>query len=101
MWPWAVPSPRGRAFPRAFPAARAGPAGRREYLDEVLVDRHTRFEALTSEVDRVLRQRASVLRQAGNRLDADIVATLDVWDDRLATAGARLRPALFESKTEI
>ena len=48
---------------------------------------------LTSEVDRVLRQRASVLRQAGNRLDADIVATLDVWDDRLATAGSELADA--------
>ena len=70
-----------------------GPAGRREYLDEVLVDRHPRFEVLTSEVDRVLRQRTSVLRQAGNRLDADIVATLDVWDDRLATAGSELADA--------
>jgi DNA replication and repair protein RecF len=70
-----------------------GPAGRRDYLDEVLVDRHPRFEVLTSEVDRVLRQRASVLRQAGNRLDADIVATLDVWDDRLATAGSELADA--------
>jgi DNA replication and repair protein RecF len=70
-----------------------GPAGRREYLDEVLVDQHPRFETLISEVDRVLRQRASVLRQAGNRLDADIVATLDVWDDRLATAGSELAEA--------
>ena len=67
-----------------------GPAGRREYLDDVLVDQHPRFELLTSDVDRVLRQRASVLRQAGNRLDADIVATLDVWDDRLAMAGSEL-----------
>ena len=40
-----------------------------------------------------MRQRASVLRQAGNRLDADIVATLDVWDDRLATAGSELADA--------
>jgi DNA replication and repair protein RecF len=70
-----------------------GPAGRRDYLDEVLIDRHPRFETLTSDVDRVLRQRASVLRQAGNRLDADIVATLDVWDDRLATAGSELAEA--------
>jgi DNA replication and repair protein RecF len=70
-----------------------GPAGRREYLDDVLVDQHPRFELLTSDVDRVLRQRASVLRQAGNRLDADIVATLDVWDDRLATAGSELADA--------
>jgi DNA replication and repair protein RecF len=70
-----------------------GPGGRRDYLDEVLVDRHPRFELLTSEVDRVLRQRASVLRQAGNRLDADIVATLDVWDERLTTAGSELADA--------
>ncbi|HXQ60207.1 MAG TPA: DNA replication/repair protein RecF [Acidimicrobiales bacterium] len=70
-----------------------GPAGRRGYLDEVLVDQHPRFELLTAEVDRVLRQRASVLRQAGNRLDADIVATLDVWDDRLAKAGSELADA--------
>jgi DNA replication and repair protein RecF len=70
-----------------------GPAGRREYLDDVLVDQHPRFELLTSEVDRVLRQRSSVLRQAGNRLDADIVATLDVWDDRLATSGSDLAEA--------
>ncbi|HVC72036.1 MAG TPA: DNA replication/repair protein RecF [Acidimicrobiales bacterium] len=70
-----------------------GPSGRRDYLDEVLVDRHRRFELLTSNVERVLRQRASVLRQAGHRLDADIVATLDVWDDRLATSGSELADA--------
>jgi DNA replication and repair protein RecF len=70
-----------------------GPAGRRDYLDEVLVEQHPRFEVLTADVDRVLRQRASVLRQAGNRLDADIVATLDVWDDRLATSGSELADA--------
>jgi DNA replication and repair protein RecF len=70
-----------------------GPAGRRDYLDEVLVDQHPRFEGLTSDVDRVLRQRASVLRQAGNRVDADIVSTLDVWDDRLAQAGSELAEA--------
>jgi DNA replication and repair protein RecF len=79
--------------PEDLDLVQEGPAGRREYLDEVLMDQHPRFEVLTTEVDRVLRQRASVLRQAGNRLDADIVATLDVWDDRLATAGSELADA--------
>jgi DNA replication and repair protein RecF len=79
--------------PEDLHLVQEGPAGRRDYLDEVLVDRHPRYEALTADVDRVLRQRASVLRQAGNRLDADIVATLDVWDDRLATAGTALADA--------
>jgi DNA replication and repair protein RecF len=79
--------------PEDLDLVQEGPAGRREYLDDVLVDRHPRYESLTTEVDRVLRQRASVLRQAGNRLDGDIVATLDVWDDRLATAGSELADA--------
>jgi DNA replication and repair protein RecF len=78
-----------------------GPAHRREYLDEVLVDRHPRYEELTAEVERILRQRGSVLRQAGGRLDADIVATLDVWDDRLARSGAELSRAREELVGEL
>jgi DNA replication and repair protein RecF len=39
------------------------------------------------ETDRVLRQRAALLRQAGGRLGAEVTATLDVWDQRLADAG--------------
>ena len=66
---------------------QGGPAGRREYLDDVLVGRHPRLDALVTEVDRILRQRAAVLRQAGGRPDADIVATLDVWDARLGDVG--------------
>jgi DNA replication and repair protein RecF len=69
---------------------QGGPAGRRDYLDDVLVDRHPRFESLTAEVDRVLRQRAAVLRQAGSGTDPAIAATLDVWDERLARAGTEL-----------
>ncbi|HXQ90048.1 MAG TPA: DNA replication and repair protein RecF [Acidimicrobiales bacterium] len=70
-----------------------GPAGRRTYLDDVLVDRHARFETLVSEVERILRQRAAVLRQSGGRLNPDIAATLDVWDGRLAESGSQLAEA--------
>jgi DNA replication and repair protein RecF len=80
---------------------QGGPAGRRDYLDEVLVDRHPRFETLTAEVDRVLRQRAAVLRQAGPRPDPDILTTLDVWDARLATAGSELAAAREALVTEL
>jgi DNA replication and repair protein RecF len=38
-------------------------------------------------VERVLRQRAALLRQAGGRVSADVASTLDVWDQRLADAG--------------
>jgi len=67
-----------------------GPATRREYLDDVLVARHARLDALVTEVDRILRQRAAVLRQAGGRPDETVVATLDVWDARLAASGTAL-----------
>jgi len=80
---------------------QGGPAGRRDYLDDVLVERHPRYEVLVTEVDRILRQRAAVLRQAGHRLDADIVSTLDVWDDRLATRGSELAAARHELVDEL
>jgi DNA replication and repair protein RecF len=38
-------------------------------------------------VERILRQRAALLRQAGGRVSADVAGTLDVWDHRLADAG--------------
>jgi DNA replication and repair protein RecF len=38
-------------------------------------------------VERILRQRAALLRQAGGRVSADVASTLDVWDQRLADAG--------------
>lgn len=69
---------------------KGGPAERRRYLDDVLVGLHPRNDALCSEVDRVLRQRAALLKQAGGRLATDIERTLDVWDAKLATAGEAL-----------
>ncbi len=39
------------------------------------------------ETDRVLRQRAALLRQSGGRVSEDVALTLDVWDQRLADAG--------------
>ena len=67
-----------------------GPAERRGYLDEVLVEQHHRLEATVEEVDRVLRQRAALLRQSGGRMDQVLLSTLDVWDERLARSGAEL-----------
>jgi len=76
--------------PNDLDLVQGGPAGRREYLDDVLAARHARLDALVTEVDRILRQRGAVLRQAGGRPDNAIVATLDVWDQRLGEAGTAL-----------
>jgi DNA replication and repair protein RecF len=72
---------------------QGGPALRRDYLDEALIDAHSRFEALTGEVERVLRQRAALLRQAAGKLAPEILSTLEVWDARLASAGEELASA--------
>jgi DNA replication and repair protein RecF len=67
-----------------------GPAERRGYLDDVLVERHVRFEAVVNEVERVLRHRAALLRQSGGRPNESVLSTLDVWEGRLCSSGMEL-----------
>jgi DNA replication and repair protein RecF len=75
---------------------KGGPAERREYLDDLLVALHPKNDALRSDVERVLRQRTTLLKQAGGRLTAEVEATLDVWDAKLAACGAALAEAREE-----
>jgi DNA replication and repair protein RecF len=70
-----------------------GPGERRRYLDDLLVALHPRNDQLRIDVDKVLKQRNALLRQAGGRLSDEVVATLDVWDERLAKAGDALGAA--------
>ncbi len=72
---------------------KGGPGERRRYLDGALIALHPRNDALCSEVDRVLRQRGALLKQAGGRLSTEIASTLDVWDAKLASAGEALAQA--------
>lgn len=69
---------------------KAGPGVRRRYLDELLVALHPRHDATQSELEKVLRQRNALLRQAAGRASRDVVSTLDVWDAKLATVGEQL-----------
>jgi len=64
-----------------------GPNGRREILDDALALLDAEGARAADETERVLRQRAALLRQSGGRAGAEITATLDVWDQRLADAG--------------
>jgi DNA replication and repair protein RecF len=74
---------------------KAGPQGRRDYLDDLLVALHPRHDAARSELDRILRQRNALLKQAaGNpRPPQDVVTTLDVWDQKLAATGTAVAEA--------
>jgi DNA replication and repair protein RecF len=72
---------------------KGGPAERRRYLDDALVASHPRYDALRSEVDKVLKQRNALLKSAGGRLDESAAFTLDVWDAKLAESGGALAAA--------
>jgi DNA replication and repair protein RecF len=78
---------------------KGGPAERRRLVDDALIALHPRNDALTGDVERVLRQRNALLKQAGGRLSDDVAFTLDVWDAKLAESGEALgsaRAALVE-----
>ena len=75
---------------------KGGPADRRRYLDDLLVAMHPRNDALRGDVERIVRQRTTLLKQSGGRLTPEVEATLDVWDAKLAVSGAELAAARRE-----
>jgi DNA replication and repair protein RecF len=67
---------------------KGGPAGRRDYLDDLLEMVSPRYEAARADYERVLRQRNALLKSGAR--DDDGPSTLDVFDAQLAAAGAEL-----------
>jgi DNA replication and repair protein RecF len=76
--------------PEDIGVVRAGPTDRRRFLDESLAVVDPKAALSAEDVDKVLRQRAALLRSVGRRLTPDVAATLDVWDSRLDAAGTTL-----------
>jgi DNA replication and repair protein RecF len=76
--------------PEDLALVQGGPSGRREFLDSCLVVGDVATEALVGEVERILRQRAALLRQ---QKKGEIGESLDIWDERLGFSGTRLAEA--------
>src|SRR6266545_1792956 len=76
--------------PEDLGLVRGDPEERRRFLDLLATQRLPRYLGSRQDYDRVLRQRNTLLRSAGGRLPAAALATLDVWDEKLATAGAEI-----------
>ncbi len=72
---------------------KGGPGDRRGFLDETLVALHLRNDQLRTDLERVLRQRAALLKQSGGRLSAEVALTLDVFDHKLAELGESVADA--------
>lgn len=63
---------------------KGGPGDRRRYLDDTLVALATKYDSIRLEIDRIVKQRNTLLKQAAGQLTPEIEATLDVWDGRFA-----------------
>jgi DNA replication and repair protein RecF len=96
-----APTPRAREMlgilratlfaPEDLALIRGDPEERRRFLDTLAVQRLPRYLAIRQDYERVLRQRNTLLRSAGGRMPArGGLATLDVWDEKLSSAGGEL-----------
>jgi DNA replication and repair protein RecF len=86
--------------PEDLALVKGEPDGRRRFMDQLLVLMMPRASAVLSDYERVLRQRSALLksarasRRSGGSSRAESaaaeLATLDVWDARLAELGAEI-----------
>ena len=72
---------------------KGGPSERRAFLDAALVACAPKHDQTLSDLERILRQRNVLLKQAGGRMTPDVEATLDVFDAKLVQTGERLGTA--------
>lgn len=83
--------------PEDLALVKGDPSNRRRFLDELLVSLTPRHAATRSDYDRVLKQRNALLKSARTgKFTAGHEATLDVWDQHMARAGAELLHARLE-----
>ncbi len=86
--------------PEDLSLVKGDPDGRRRYLDQLAVLFVPRVAGLLSDYDRVLKQRAALLKSAGivRRGGAGVSAleTLEVWDARLAGLGAEITALRYQ-----
>lgn len=91
---------------------KGGPNERRRFLDDTLVSLAIKYDAMRLELDRIVKQRNVLLKQANGKLSDEVEVTLDVWDAKLAQVGdqfgharavlvARLSPMVQEAYEQL
>lgn len=91
---------------------KGGPGDRRRFMDDTLVALAVKYDSVRLEIDRIVRQRNTLLKQCGGRLTEDVAITLDVWDAKFAaiadqfgyaraTLVARLNPMVQEAYEQL
>ena len=90
---------RVRVFsPDDLVLVKGGPAERRRFLDDTLVALHTKYDAIRLELDRIVSQRNTLLKQAGGRLSDEVARSRSTCgtpsSPRSASRSARPAPTL-------
>ncbi len=85
--------------PEDLAIVRGDPSERRRFLDDLVVARSPRMAGVRADYDRVLKQRAALLKSAGaaRRSGGGDLRTLDAWDAHLAEHGAQLLSARLDT----
>jgi DNA replication and repair protein RecF len=79
--------------PHDITIVQGGPSDRRRFLDETLEIVDPKLARAAEDVDRILRQRGALLKNAHRQPVTDVDSSLEVWDQRLDDAGTRLAEA--------
>lgn len=98
--------------PDDLAVVKEGPGERRRLMDATLTALAVKYDPLRLEMDKVIRQRNSLLKQINGRLDDAAELTLDVWDQRFAALGdqfglaratliARISPMVAEAYEQL
>lgn len=89
--------------PEDLAIVKGDPGERRRFMDELLVQMSPRMAGVRSDVDRVLKQRNSLLKSASvaRRSVSAVDETLSVWDEHFATAAADLIAARVALITQL
>ena len=66
---------------------KAGPSGRRSYIDDLIVQMHPKNMKLRMDLEAVLKQRNALLKQAKGRLNKEEEQTLEVWSEQFDLLG--------------
>lgn len=75
--------------PEDLDLVRRDPQDRRRFLDESMIQLKPRLAGVKSDYERVLKQKAALLKSARQVSNPDLT-TLDIWDDQLVALGSEI-----------
>ena len=75
--------------PEDLDLVRRDPQDRRRFLDDSMIQLKPRLAGVKSDYERVLKQKAALLKSARQVTNPDLT-TLDIWDDQLVSLGSEL-----------